>query len=82
MPCGERSVYATIAPLLMVALWMALPKSGLSQAVDALDWKGKFRFHAGASMERPSFLIPGIRPASITPGLDLLKALSCSASIW
>ncbi len=33
----------------MLALWMAIPKPGLSQTVDALDWKAKFRFHAGAA---------------------------------
>jgi hypothetical protein len=38
-----------IATLLMFALWIAIPKSGLSQTVEPLDWEGKLQFHANAT---------------------------------
>lgn len=33
----------------MFALWIAIPKPGLSQTVDPLDWEGKLQFHANAT---------------------------------
>jgi hypothetical protein len=38
-----------IAPLLMLALWMAIPIPGLSQTVDPLDWQDKLALHAKAT---------------------------------